>query len=348
MATGNPFIYDTNTLVAVVPNLKKSQNFLLNTFFPGIVDPDGVEEISIDVDVGLRRMAPFVSPLAEGAFVEQRRYQTNTFKPAYIKDKRAPDLRRPVRRMIGERIGGAGVTGGEREMANLQFEMEDQVDMINRRLEWMAAQELFTGTVLVQGNGFPATTVDFGRDANLSVTLVGAARWGQVGVSPAASIEDWQKRMLKSSGAVATDIVMTTTPFTLFLADDKVKGAVFYPTLGQSGNVLNPGAEIQSGAVFKGYWGQYRIWLYNDWFINPANNVETEMLTDGTVLMCGPGLMGLRAFGMIYDPVHSFATLPYAPKTWVREDPAQRLMMMQSAPLPIPARVNASLGATVI
>lgn len=48
----------------------------------------------------------FVSPLVEGKLVESRKYQTNTFKPAYIKDKRAPDLRKPIRRQIGERIGG--------------------------------------------------------------------------------------------------------------------------------------------------------------------------------------------------------------------------------------------------
>lgn len=341
------FIYDTNTLIGVVPNLLTSQNFLLDTFFGTIVDPMS-EKISIDVDVGLRRMAPFVSPLVEGQFVEQRRYQTNEFKPAYVKDKRAPDLRKPVRRQIGERIGGGGIDPVVREMANLQFEMEDQRDMIDRRMEWMAANALVTGTVPVAGAGFPAVTVDFGRNANLTVTLAGAARWGQAGVSPAASIDTWQALVLKASGATVTDIVFTTTPWSLFLLDDRVKGAVFYPALGQSGNVLNPGAQIQKGAVLKGYWGQYRCWLYNDWFINASNNTETPMLADGVVIMSGPLLQGYRAFGMIYDPVHNYQAIPYAPKTWVREDPAQRLMMMQSSPLPIPARVNASLGATVI
>ncbi|MDP1412199.1 major capsid protein, partial [Klebsiella pneumoniae] len=76
----------------------------------------------------------------------------NTFKPAYIKDKRAPDLRKPIRRQIGERIGGE-YTAAEREMLNLQFEMTDQIDMINRRLEWMAASALVSGTVTVAGEG---------------------------------------------------------------------------------------------------------------------------------------------------------------------------------------------------
>src|SRR5579885_2196257 len=147
--TANTFIYDTNVLIQVIPNLKRPTKFLLDKFFPNIVMSD-TEYVSIDVDVGKRRLAPFVSPLVEGKLVEQRRYQTDTFKPAYVKDKRAPDLRKPVRRMIGERIGGT-MTGAEREMANLEFEMTDQIDMLDRRLEWMAAQVLSTGTVLIKG-----------------------------------------------------------------------------------------------------------------------------------------------------------------------------------------------------
>ncbi|MCP6412472.1 major capsid protein, partial [Klebsiella pneumoniae] len=82
-----------------------------------------------------------------------------TFKPAYIKDKRAPDLRKPIRRQIGERIGGE-YTAAEREMLNLQFEMTDQIDMINRRLEWMAASALVSGTVTVAGEGYETKVVD--------------------------------------------------------------------------------------------------------------------------------------------------------------------------------------------
>jgi Phage major capsid protein E len=125
-------------------------------------------------------MSPFVSPLVEGKLVEQRRYQTNTFKPAYIKDKRAPDLRKPVRRMIGEKIGGE-MTGQEREMANLEFEISDRVDMLTRRLEWMAAQALMFGTVTVVGEGFPEVLIDFGRNPNLTVDLTGALMWGVSG-----------------------------------------------------------------------------------------------------------------------------------------------------------------------
>lgn len=344
-----PLLFDTNTLIQVVPNLKTAQQFLLDKFFPNIVTSD-TEKVSIDIDVGKRRMAPFVSPLVEGKLVEQRRYQTNEFTPAYIKDKRAPDLLKPVRRMIGERIGGE-FTGEEREQANLYAEMADQVDIVNRRLEWMAAQALATGTLTVEGDGFDQVTIDYGRDASLTVARTGAQAWTAANItastaSPTSDVDDWARAILKASGAVVTELVFTTSSWKAFKLDPVLKGAIIWPIQNPSGNIVNPGSLIKQGAVYMGHWGQYDLWVYNDWFVD-ENNHEVPMIVDGTVLMSGETLMGTRAFGMIKDPAFNYKAMPYAPKTWVENDPGQRFIMLQSAPLVIPSRVNASLAATV-
>jgi hypothetical protein len=350
MTIGGSLAYDTNTLIQVVPNLKRAQSFLIDRFFPNVVTADS-EFVAIDVDIGKRRMSPFVSPLVEGRVVEQRRMQTNTYKPPYIKDKRAPDLRKPIRRMIGERIGGA-LSGPEREMANLNFEMEDQIDLLTRRLEWMAASVLQTGTMLVKGDGFPTVIIDFGRDSSLSVAKTGNAQWTPTNVtagnaSPTNDIEVWQRQILKLSGAVVVDIIMTTSAWEGFKLDPILKGALYYPKLGDFGNSINLGAQITRGAVFKGIWGQYQLWVYNDWFVDADDNTEYPMLTDGMVVLAGPDLMGTRAFAQILDPAFNYAGLAFAPKTWTTEDPAQRYLMMQSAPLVIPSRVNAAMGVRV-
>lgn len=343
--------YDTASLVAVVPNLKLSQNWLLDRFFPNIVESN-TEEVAIDVHIGKRRMAPFLSPLVAGKLVEQLRYQTNSFKPAYVKDKRAPDLRKPVRRTIGERIGGE-MTGAEREMANLNAEMADQVDILNRRLEWMASSALTTASVTIQGEGFDTVVINFGRHASLTVALTGANRWGQglnaQGRDPkiVAQIDAWGTRILQQSGAVATDIVFTPSAWSWFLLAEGVQGAIQYPALAMSGNQIDPGPRPQLGAVYKGRWGNYDLWLYNDWFVNDLDNVEYPMIADGTIVMTGPALQGTRAFGMILDPEFNYQPMPFAPKTWVEKDPAQRILLMQSAPIVIPSRVNACLAATV-
>ncbi|AVF34846.1 major capsid protein [Rahnella sikkimica] len=346
-------IFDTNVLVQVVPNLMTSQNWLLDRFFPNVVTYES-EEVSIDVDIGKRRMAPFVSPLVEGKLVEQRKYQTNTFKPAYIKDKRAPDLRKPIRRQIGERIGGE-YTAGEREMLNLQFEMADQIDMINRRLEWMAASALATGTVTVAGEGYETKVVDFGRSPDLTIVLSGSDKWptsvtaGATNTQPSDDIETWQTTFLKESGAVPTDLVFTNSSWRAFRLDTTIKdNAITFPALSPFGNQINAGAQIAKGAVYKGRWGNFDLWLYNDWFIDPLDNVEKPMIADGAVIMSGADLMGTRAFGVILDPAFNYGPLAFAPKSEVKFDPAQRIILMQSAPLVIPSRVNASLCATVV
>jgi len=344
--------YDTAKLVQVVPNLKVAQQFLLTRFFPGIVTAD-TEEVAIDVDVGKRRLAPFCSPLVEGRLVEQRRIQTDKFKPAYIKDKRAPDLRKPVRRMIGERIGGE-MSAGEREMANLQFEMEDQVDMIDRRLEWMAASVLQTGTCLIQGEGFPATLVDFGRDSRLTIALSGTGVWGYAGNLTAAGLDpvpektitQAQALVLQISGAQCADIVFTNTAWELFKNGVNVQGAINVPKLADFGNRIQAGPQIARGGAYMGDWGMYRLWLYNDWFVD-ADDYEQPMIPDGWIVMCGPDMMGTRAFGLIMDPKFNYEPMPYAPKTWIQDDPAQRFIMMQSAPLVIPSRVNACIAIKV-
>jgi hypothetical protein len=352
-------IFDTNVLVHVVRNLKLPSQFLLDMFFPNAVEYE-TEYVSIDVDVGLRRMAPFVSPLVEGKPVEGRKWQTNTFKPAYIKDLRTPDFRRPVLRAIGEKIAG-NLTPAERVMQNLAFEMEDQVQMVQRRLEWMAAQALMSGTVTITGDGFEPVTVNFNRDAALTVdistggtnapwlTAATVAALGTSGavtyVTPSTDIEVWNRTILQKSGRAGDVVIFSSGAWELFLLDTRVQQSVWYQRSGDS-EVNFGGTPPVQGAVFKGRWSGYQLWVYNDWYID-SSGTEQPMLTDNYVLMGSTAMEGVRAFGVILDEDFNFGALAYAPKTWVEKNPSRRHILMQSAPIVIPARVNAALSAKV-
>ena len=341
-------IFDTNALVHTVRNLKVPSQFLLNTFFPNVMEAD-TDFVSIDVDVGLRRMSPFVSPIMEGSMVEARQFQTNTFKPAYIKDLRTPDFRRPVLRAMGERIGG-DMTGEERVQANLAFEMIDQIQMVDRRLEWMAAQALQVGSYTIQGDGFNTVALSFNRASALTVALSGSALWTQANItagtaSPSQNIETWDQLILQKGGASATDIVFTTGAYNAFVLDPRVQQSVWYLRSGES-KVDFGGGNLIHGAKPKGEWGGYRLWLYNDWYINSAG-VETPMIAGNQIIMTSSALEGVRAFGMILDDDFAYKSLAYAPKSWVPPNPARRHLLMQSAPVVIPSRVNASFAATV-
>ena len=64
--------------------------------------------------------------------------------------------------------------------------------------------------------------------------------------------------------------------------------------------------------------------------------------------MAGPMMQGTRAFAAIKDPAIGYIPASYAAKTWIQQDPAQEFLMLQSSPLLIPGRPNASLAATVL
>ena len=294
-------IFDTNVLIGVVRNLKLPSQFMLNTFFPNGAEVD-TEYVSVDVEYGKRRMSPFVSPLVEGKPVESRKFMTNSFRPAYIKDLRTPDFRRPVMRAIGERFMGE-MTPEERIQVNLAFEMEDQIQMVDRRLEWMAAQAMTTGSILIAGDGFESVLMNFGRDPALTVDISATGTNAPWAAAPAASsyyatpsqnIEIWSRLVLQKSGVAPDIIVFDTNAYDLFLADQRVQQSVWYTRSGDS-NIEFGGTPTVQGAVFKGAWSGYRLYVYNDWYVDQAvvtfaSGSTSMTIPSGTTLTVGSTL----------------------------------------------------------
>lgn len=335
-------LFSTNVMLGVVNSLLAPPQFLIDRFFPNEQN-DQSEEIHFDLVDKTRRLAPFVSPVVAGKIVQSQGMQTKTFKPAYIKDKRVFDSSRPLKRVAGERIGGA-LDPMNRQRIILGNELIDQVDMVNRRLEVMAAEALRTGGVTVTGELYPTTYVDFQRNAALTITLTGANRWGQSGVKPLDSFQDWSQLVLQKSGAMPRDVVMTVDVWKVFRED-----AVVQKRLDQlrGNSTLVQDAQMEEGGVFMGVIDGFNVFVYSGWYVDD-NNVEQSILPAGTVLMGGGQIQGVRAFGAIRDEEAGFQAVSYYPKSWVEKDPSVRYLLMQSAPLVVPTRVNASFSATVL
>ena len=338
-------IYDSIVLSGVVAYLPQAQSFLLDRFFT-TEQRSATEEIAFDVEKGARRMSPFVSPLVQGKVVQSKGYATQTFKPAYIKDKRVFDPNRALKRTIGEQIGGA-LSPADRTMINLRTELADQVDMMTRRMEWMAANALLSGTVTVAGDSYPTTVVNFGRNPTQTIVKPLGQKWSDPGINPLDDLQDWSLSLiLKNSGAVARDVIMTEDVWKVFRANQYVDSR--WNSLNSNRADLNLGATTQTGGVLMGSIDNFNIFVYADWFIDPVTNIEEPMLPPGTVILTGQQLAGVRAFGAVRDESAGYQALPYYPKSWVENDPSVRYLLMQSAPLVYPERPNASLAATVL
>lgn len=336
-------LYSTDVLVGILEDLAVPGSDLVDRYF-GSIQTEESEEIHFDVADRPRKLAPFVSPVVEGKVVQERGFTTKTFKPAYVKPKTPIDPNRPLKRVMGERIGGA-MSAAAREMAILAQELENHVTMIRSRLEWMAAEAFLTGAVTVSGDGYQTTNVDYGRDAAHTVTLSGTDLWSDAGADPPDDLQTWATLIAKNGGGEPIDVIMEPDAWKNFRAHSTVTDKLDLRR--GTGSEIDIGAVRRPGLSFKGTFDGFNIFVYQDWYETDAG-VVTPFFSSGSVVMTGPSLEGTQAFGAIRDPAAGYQAVPWFPKSWVEDDPGQRLIMTQSAPLVVPYRPNASLAATVL
>ncbi len=337
-------LFSTNTMLTVVNSLIPAPQFFLDKFFPTVETQD-TAEIHFDVLNKTRKLAPFVSPVVAGKVLVQNGFTTKTFKPAYIKPKYVFNPRRALRRSAGEPIGG-NISAGDRVGLLMAQDLQDQMDMINRRLEWMAAEAICTGAVTVTGEQYPTVNVNFGRDPALTVVLTGANRWGQSGIKPLDSLQDWAQLIMQKTGVMPTEVVMDVATWKVFRNDVDVKERL---NILRINSTMQLDAQMTEGGVFMGNVDGFNIFVYAGWYLDD-NDVEQALVPSGTVIMAGSGAQveGLRAFGAIEDFNANLQALQYFPKSWQENDPSVRYIMTQSAPLVVPRRINATFAATVL
>nr|WP_294864352.1 major capsid protein [uncultured Pseudogulbenkiania sp.] len=337
-------IFATAVLARVVAQLKRPKLFLLNSFFRQEQN-ETTEEIHFEVQHGRRRIAPFVSPLKPGQIIADAGSTVTSLKPAYIKDKRQFNPDAPLRRAIGEQIGGV-LSPEQRIQINLATSLGDQIEGIDRRLEWMATKALIDGKYTISGEGYPTRLIDFQRDPALRVVKGAGAKWSDAGVNPLDDLQDGALLVAQKSGVYPTEVVMDTNAWKAFRANAEVEKR--WNSLNGNIATLTPAA-AGDGGKFMGSIDGFDIYTYSDWYVDPADDTEKPFLPSGTVLLSSTnGLEGYRAFGAIRDEKAGYQAMPYFSKSWVEEDPAVRWLLTQSAPLVIPYRINASMCYSVL
>lgn len=340
-------MFSTHVLNRVVEHLERPASFLLDTFF-GSIQTEDSEEIHFDIDKSKPRLAPFVSPLVAGKVVADEGYETKSFKPAYVKDKRRFNPNAPLKRRIGETIGGSLTPMRRRELA-VNNALTNQLENLTRREEVMSSEALRTGKITVSGEDYPTVVVDFQRDASLTQLLTGAVRWGENGVNVLENLEDWAGLVQSKSGAAARTVIMEPLAWRLFKKNAEVK-ALLEIRRG-TGNTLSIDPMVRGQGNEKvryvGAIGDFDFWVYNDVYVDD-DGVARQLLPEYTVLLGSTAqLEGTRCYGVIQDEKAQYKASRYFTKSWLEEDPAVRWLLMQSAPLIVPYRPNASFCATV-
>lgn len=344
--------YQTYEVDSVVENIEVQPPFLLGRYFPRMKSFD-TEQIEFDVIDRGRRIAPFVSPLTPGRVMRRPGYRTMSFKPAYIKLLKLIRPTDTFTRMPGEQYGGS-----MSPMARLDRIFAETVKMhreaVDTRLEWMAAQALVNGQIVISGEDYPTVTVSFSRDPGVSVALSGAALWtAPTTADPMADIENIAMLVRrKSRGSVVTELLMNGYTWSLLRkiitsnADINKVYSTFQRVNPTSTFDLGPRNDIQAEWVGN-FSGRFNLVVY-DGFYHDDNGAEQIFIPNGKVLAIANGLEGTQYRGAIMDIEASIEPRDYFVKTWIEKNPSGMQVLSQTAPLVAPRRPNCVGVLTVI
>lgn len=339
-------LFDTLELTGMVDALDTPKQFIFQTFFGTSTITFESEEIMFDKISQSRRIAPYVSPYVPGKPQSLRGAVARTFRPAYVKPKAPISPSAAIKRRPGEPPLGT-LSLQERFNRIVVQELSDQDAQIARREEQMAVEIMRTGKVVVESENFARMEVDFGRPAGHTVALLTTARWGETGVSPLDNIKTWAETVHSGSGTHPGKVIFDPKAAGLFLADDKLTKIL--DNRRQVSGSFELAGQVTGAqgveAVFLGSIGQFEFWQYQALY-QLDNGTVAKVMPDYTVMMGSDGVEGHACYGAIMD-LESLRATERFPKMWEEKDPSVAMLMTQSAPLPVPARVEASFCATV-
>lgn len=345
--TINVQLFDTQTLLGIMRQFEPVSGYWTNLCFPNVVNFTE-EYIDFEKIVEGRKIAPFVTPMAQGVPIYSEKSQVTRLKPAYIKLKDPVSPTRLLKRSAG--TGGVMVQTGNpasRFNALVADIQRTHRNAIERRLEWLAAQAIIHGKVTISGPDYPAREVDFNRAANHTVALGSGTYW-TTSSDIIKDIEAWRTRIRRAKfGGPTNRITVGADVWDVMRRNAGVKEQLDTEIRGTTADLntgLREGEEVEYVGRLS---GTLDVYVYSGYY-EDASGTAVEYMSSKDIVLTGPNVMGHRCFGAILDNRANYQPLSIFSKMWENEDPSVVYVMNQSAPLMVPVNPNNTLRATVL
>lgn len=347
-------IYEPRTMMGVIKKLPPVHTFFRSTFFSN-EKTFVTKTVDMDYKKGARKLAPFVSRQIGGKVVPNTGYTTETYMPPFIAPDKVTTIDDLLDRQPGENIY-SGRTPAQRAIIQMRDDFSELREMIVRREEWMCAQALLTGKIIVIGDGVK-DTIDFRFTNMIDISKNAKKKWsGGTEQNKYADLKAWHEKVQKEGFTNCNVCIMASDVATAFVQDEQIQKmldvknynlAVIKPTQKEN-NITYIGTIHELGLDLY----QYNEWYVDDW-TNPEEPTELPMVPEGTLLMASTSAkysMYYGAISILNQRTGKWETVEgkYVPDTFIKKRPDRRFLSLQSAPVPVPHEVDSWLVAKVM
>ena len=342
------------SLTPVVNEMKAPNSFLKN-FIWGNDQTKPARNIELSFIRRGRKIAPFVERNGEAIMVDGANEEFRTISPAHIRIKKPMtpsdllDRRRP-----GSVIH---VNAGNIRSAMQEYIAREQrtiMDDIENSEEYLCSLAL-TGTITYEAADEASFTVTFPRDAAHDITLTGADLWSASTSVPRVDFLTAAQLVNDAVSLNVTDVIMGADAADAFLAHAEVTGAAGLLETRRliTGSIDLTNQFLQSGAMFLGeYVHGIRVWRYARQVGVGSSTVDLIRPKYVEFVARTPAAQFVTYYGAIEDmkAIGSGRVLQSKrfSKSWEIEDPSSRMLLVESNPLPVLRRPDASVSVKVL
>lgn len=341
-------LYNTETLQIFHDKTKKTDNFILATFFGnevGFADKDYVVLDELETSVPL---APFVSHNAQAKpLALNTNFERGVVKAPYLKPSITvtPDSMRDGK--IVSALRSAGVIS-QKSLSKAEVFKVAQAkafqklrESIDNRKILMAVDILTTGKTLCVGDDYPAYEIDFKRDNALSFTP--AVKWNEPNATPVTDIEKMMDVLIDKSGTSAKVIISSSAVFNCVVKNEEFKERFVKPNGANTPSPFEPMLSNSEEVQYRGELGGVK-WFTYDTMHNLMGVAKRFIDRTGFYLISNT--QGYTAHCMIKNLDVLGEPLPYYDSQVILQDPSGLKMICESSPLLLPDNPNGVAGGT--
>jgi hypothetical protein len=301
-----------------------------------------------------RKIAPFVERNGAAIMTEGRDETFRVIQPPHIRVKRPMtpsellEKRRPGS-VIFPGAGGIATAMREYMASELSMIMDD----IDNSEEYLAAMSL-QGAVSYSSADEAAFTITYPRSASHSYALAAADRWTASTASPRKDFLDAAQLISDDVSLNATDVILGTEAADAFLADAAGELSSLLDIRRMSTGTVDLTQQIaESGALFLGtYVHGIRVWRYGRQVEVGGSAVDLIRAKYAEFVAATPSAQFVTYYGAIEDmkAIGAGKVLQSKrfSKSWEQEDPSARMLLVESNPMPVPRRPDATVSVQVV
>ena len=327
-------------LTRAVEQLKTPPRMLQDLIFK-VRNTNEADTIDVDITVGGRKLAPFVTDVEGGKVVSGSTRSERSVKTPRIRLK-DPLTAKKLRseRGVGQPFYANGPKSVEEaEQAKVMTSMKELKNKVLTTLEWMCAQAL-TGKIVVEQDNV-AFEVDYQIPAEHKVTLVGESKWTGADADPLNDMQAWNDMIVDKLGRGATLMICGTE------AAKALRNKVPKDEWMDRTKHVQVGELVwEMSSNYMDNLGGIDIYRYGSSF-DDASGASQKLIAADKVYMVATDARITIEFGNILD-LDANVVGEFFAKNWKEKDPSVLWNLVESRPLPVLWEPEAVVEADVL